>query len=86
MRRLRRWKRSACSHGSAAWKCCWKILPTHLSSAERLIYFLGQTHLKLNFCLDVGHAHMNEGVEPAFGILKDRIRSTHVHDNNGKED
>jgi sugar phosphate isomerase/epimerase len=29
---------------------------------------------------------MNEGVERAFTLLKDRIRSTHVHDNNGKDD
>jgi sugar phosphate isomerase/epimerase len=60
--------------------------PNALSSAERLVYFLGQTHLKLNFCLDVGHANMNEGVPAAFAILKDRIRSTHLHDNNGSED
>ncbi len=48
--------------------------------------FLGTTHLNLNVCLDVGHAHMNEGVETAYRLLKSRIRSTHVHDNNGKED
>ena len=60
--------------------------PNQLSSAERLILFLEQTHLKLNFCFDVGHAHMNEGVAAAFGILKDRIRSTHLHDNDGVED
>jgi sugar phosphate isomerase/epimerase len=29
---------------------------------------------------------MNEGVETAYRLLKSRIRSTHVHDNNGKED
>ena len=57
-----------------------------LSSAERLLMFLGITHLNLNICLDVGHAHMNEGVETAYRLLKSRIRSTHVHDNNGKED
>jgi sugar phosphate isomerase/epimerase len=60
--------------------------PNHLSSAQRLILFLEQTHLKLNFCFDVGHANMNEGVGAAFGILKDRIRSTHLHDNDGVED
>jgi sugar phosphate isomerase/epimerase len=60
--------------------------PNQLSSAQRLVYFLEQTHLKLNVCLDVGHANMNEGVAAAFGILKDRIRSTHLHDNNGAED
>jgi sugar phosphate isomerase/epimerase len=60
--------------------------PNHLSTPHRLVQFLEQTHLKLNFCFDVGHANMNEGVAAAFGILKDRIRSTHLHDNNGAED
>jgi len=35
---------------------------------------------------DTGHANMNEGVEAAFQLMKDRIRSTHVHDNNGSSD
>src|SRR5260370_1262949 len=61
-------------------------IPNQLSSAERLISFLQQTHLKMNFCLDVGHANMKEGVSTAYTILKGRIRSTHLHDNNGKED
>jgi sugar phosphate isomerase/epimerase len=60
--------------------------PNALASAERLLMFLNTTHLDLNICLDVGHAHMNEGVESAYRSLKSRIRSTHVHDNNGKED
>jgi len=60
--------------------------PNALSSAERLMLFLGQTHLKLNFCFDVGHAHMNEGIAVAYGIMKSRIRSIHVHDNDGKKD
>jgi sugar phosphate isomerase/epimerase len=60
--------------------------PNQLSSAHRLVQFLEQTHLKLNFCFDVGHANMKEGVAEAFGILKDRIRSTHLHDNNKLED
>jgi sugar phosphate isomerase/epimerase len=29
---------------------------------------------------------MNEGVETAYRLLKNRIRSTHLHDNNGEED
>lgn len=60
--------------------------PNELASAERLLMFLGMTHLDLNVCFDVGHAHMNEGVESAYRLLKSRIRSTHVHDNNGEED
>ena len=61
-------------------------IPNQLSSAERLVYFLDRTHLKMSFCLDVGHAHMNEGITAAYNILKGRIHSTHLHDNNGKED
>lgn len=60
--------------------------PNALSSAERLLMFFEETHLNLNVCLDTGHAHMREGVETAHRLLKSRIRSTHVHDNNGKED
>jgi len=60
--------------------------PNALSSAERLLYFLQVTHLELNVCLDLGHANMKEGVETAYKLLGPRIRSTHVHDNNGKED
>jgi sugar phosphate isomerase/epimerase len=61
-------------------------IPNGLSSAERLMQFNELTHLNLNFCFDVGHANMGEGIEPAFDIMKARIRSTHVHDNNGKDD
>lgn len=61
-------------------------IPNELSSAERLLQFEELTHLHLDFCLDVGHANMNEGVASAFALMKDKIRSTHIHDNNGKDD
>jgi sugar phosphate isomerase/epimerase len=61
-------------------------IPNGLSSAERLLTFFELTHLNLNVCFDVGHAHMNEGVDSAFRLLKSRIRSTHLHDNNGTDD
>jgi sugar phosphate isomerase/epimerase len=60
--------------------------PNALSSAERLLLFLETTHMDLNVCLDTGHANMNEGVDTAFRLLQKRIRSTHVHDNNGTDD
>ncbi len=60
--------------------------PNGLSSAERLAEFNAATHLELHYCFDVGHAHMAEGVENAFGIMAEGIRSTHIHDNNGIED
>jgi sugar phosphate isomerase/epimerase len=61
-------------------------IPNELSTAERLMYFIRTTHLDLNFVFDVGHANIGGGVEAEFEIMKERIRSTHVHDNNGEED
>ena len=61
-------------------------IPNELASAERLMYVLGVTHLHLDFCFDAGHANLKEGVRQAFEIMKPRIRSTHIHDNDGKTD
>jgi sugar phosphate isomerase/epimerase len=60
--------------------------PNDLSTAERLHLFLNETHLNLNYCFDIGHAHMSHGVEDQFERMKDRIRSTHLHDNDGVSD
>lgn len=60
--------------------------PNDLSSAQRLNELLAQTHLNLNYCFDIGHAHMGRGVEPEFELMKERIRSTHLHDNDGRDD
>ncbi|MHB8303029.1 MAG: sugar phosphate isomerase/epimerase family protein [Acidobacteriaceae bacterium] len=40
----------------------------------------------IDFCLDVGHAHLGDGVLPAIDTLGDRIRSVHIHDNAGDRD
>jgi sugar phosphate isomerase/epimerase len=61
-------------------------IPNALATSERLNLFNEQTHLKLNYCFDIGHAHMTEGIEAAYTKMRDRIRSTHIHDNNGVED
>jgi len=60
--------------------------PNELANAERLMLFLDVTHLNLNVCFDVGHAHMRGSIENEYRLLKPRIRSTHVHDNNGTDD
>jgi sugar phosphate isomerase/epimerase len=60
--------------------------PNELSNAEKLNMFLGVTHLNVNVCFDVGHAHMRGSVENEYTLLKPRIRSTHVHDNDGTDD
>jgi sugar phosphate isomerase/epimerase len=61
-------------------------IPNRMASADRLNAFLDATHLNLGFCFDVGHAHMDGGIPAAFELMQERIRSTHLHDNNGKED
>ncbi len=61
-------------------------IPNAFSSADRLNYIMNTTHLGLNYCFDTGHAHIMEGVEAAFSRMKDRIRSTHLHDNDGQKD
>lgn len=61
-------------------------IPNELSSGERLQQFLATTHLDLNFVFDTGHANMASGVENEWDVMKERVRSLHVHDNNGKDD
>jgi len=61
-------------------------IPNELSSAERLLQFEELTHVGLNYVFDTGHAHIGAGVEHEFELMKARIRSTHVHDNNGTDD
>jgi len=61
-------------------------IPNELSSAERLLQFEELTHIGLDYVFDTGHANIMEGVDNAFRLMKDRIRSTHIHDNDGKED
>jgi sugar phosphate isomerase/epimerase len=61
-------------------------IPNAFSTADRLKMLLDTTHLPIGFCFDTGHANLATGVEREFGIMKDRIRSTHVHDNNGSDD
>lgn len=61
-------------------------IPNDLSTAERLNYLNNVTHLNLNYVFDTGHAHIGAGIEHEFELMKNRIRSLHVHDNDGKED
>ena len=60
--------------------------PNEFSSAERLELFNTETHLHMNYVFDTGHAHIGAGIEHEFAIMKNRIRSLHVHDNDGKDD
>jgi len=61
--------------------------PNQLSTPERLLEFIQYSRLEdLKICFDTGHAHMAGGVQPAFQTLRERIVSTHVHDNRGEKD
>ena len=58
-----------------------------LSTPEKLLELLHAGRFDdIGVCFDVGHAHIMSSVPQAFGVLKDRIRSTHVHDNNKDHD
>jgi sugar phosphate isomerase/epimerase len=61
--------------------------PSELGSPESLHHLIQETHLRdLKFCFDVGHAHMEEGLEKSFDVMRDRIVTVHVHDNHGEKD
>ena len=62
-------------------------IPNELSTPERLLELVQKAHFDdIGFCFDIGHAHMEQGVEDAFNVMKDRIRSTHIHDNKKDRD
>jgi sugar phosphate isomerase/epimerase len=62
-------------------------IPNELSTPERLTEFIHYAHLAgQKLCFDTGHAHMDNGVTAAFEALKDRVASTHVHDNRRDKD
>lgn len=62
-------------------------IPNELSTPERLLELVQTAHFDdVGFCFDIGHAHMEQGVEPSFSVMKDRIRSTHLHDNSRDRD
>ncbi len=61
--------------------------PNDLATPERLKELMRALHYPdLGVCFDTGHAHMMSSVHQAFGVLEDRIRSTHIHDNRRDRD
>ncbi len=61
-------------------------IPNGFSNAAALNLFNELTHLEMNYCFDIGHANLFGGVESEYQLMRQRIRSTHLHDNNGTED
>jgi sugar phosphate isomerase/epimerase len=57
-------------------------IPNELSTPLRLLELLNAGHFDdVGVCFDIGHAHIMSDVAAAFATLKERIRSTHIHDN-----
>lgn len=62
-------------------------ITNELSTPARLMELLqAGRFVDVGVCLDVGHAHISPGIPQAFELLKERIRSTHLHDNNREKD
>lgn len=58
-----------------------------LGSPSSLQHFITDTHLHdLKLCFDTGHAHVETGVEAGFDMMRDRVATTHLHDNHGEKD
>lgn len=61
--------------------------PSEFGSPEALCQLIQETHLRdLKFCFDTGHAHMEEGISKSMELMRERIVTTHVHDNHGEKD
>ncbi|HKR28692.1 MAG TPA: sugar phosphate isomerase/epimerase, partial [Acidobacteriaceae bacterium] len=62
-------------------------LQGEVATPAHLLEILNVAHLdSIGVCLDVGHANLADGVPAALAELKDRIRSSHLHDNKGDKD
>jgi sugar phosphate isomerase/epimerase len=62
-------------------------IPNQLTVPEKLVELIQTLHYDdIGVCLDLGHAHLEPGVEAAIDSLKPLIRSVHVHDNHGMKD
>jgi sugar phosphate isomerase/epimerase len=61
--------------------------PDELGSPESLQQFIKETHLHdLKLCFDIGHANVADGVQASFEIMRDKIVTSHIHDNHGEKD
>ncbi len=61
--------------------------PSEIGTPASLTQFVKETHLSdVRFCFDIGHAHVEGGVLPGFHAMRERIVTTHIHDNHGEKD
>ena len=66
-------------------------IPNGFSNAAKLNHFTHVTRLSNGYCFDVGHANLYakavyDDLESEFAEMFPRIRSTHIHDNDGAID
>jgi sugar phosphate isomerase/epimerase len=62
-------------------------IQNELSTPDALLELLHAGHFDdVGVCFDLGHAHLMDGIPRSFEKLRDRIRSTHIHDNAGDRD
>jgi sugar phosphate isomerase/epimerase len=61
--------------------------PSEIGAPESIAKFVRETHLHdLRFCFDIGHANIEDGVEKSWEWMRDRVVTTHIHDNHGEKD
>lgn len=62
-------------------------LTNEVTEPAHLLEILNTGHFSnIGVCLDVGHAHLGQGVPSVFAELEDRVFSAHLHDNKGDKD
>jgi sugar phosphate isomerase/epimerase len=62
-------------------------LQNEVTQSVNILEVLSTGHFRdIGVCLDVGHAHLGEGVTAALTELKPLLRSSHLHDNHGEKD
>ena len=61
-------------------------MPGELASPSNLRHFVTDTRLDLKFCFDIGHAHLEDGVEISYEPMREHVVMVHAHDNHGEKD
>jgi sugar phosphate isomerase/epimerase len=65
-----------------------EVIPNALSSADALVHLIEEQleGIDVGICLDYGHAHLMGDLGEAIECVGGHLRTTHVHDNRGRED
>ena len=65
-----------------------EVIPNALSSAEALVGLIEERldGVDVGICLDYGHAHLMGDLGEAIECVGGHLRTTHVHDNRGRDD